>query len=195
MPDGSSPMRRLANRIVARSTDIAMALAELAIALMMMHVVIEVLSRRLFRFSLDSVPEIVAYYYMSTLIFLALAYVTRADSHVSATLFTDLLPDRVQRILTGVIFVILAATMLVMAWQMGHEALRMTRIGEFHQGASINLPRWPTRWFAPLGAVLMALVAILMAIDKFTNRDTFPGVGQEDRTPEQQLAEEKATNV
>lgn len=188
-------MRRLVNTVVARATDIAMALAELAVFLMMMHVVIEVVSRRLLRYSLDSVPEIVAYYYMSTLIFLALAYVTRADSHVSATLFTDLLPERAQRILTGVVFVILAATMLVMAWQMGQEALRMTRIGELHQGATMNLPRWPTRWFAPVGAVLMALVALLMALDCFTNRKTFPGVGQEDRTPEQQLAEEKASNV
>jgi TRAP-type C4-dicarboxylate transport system permease small subunit len=108
-------MRRLVNTIVARSTDIAMAFAELAIFLMMMHVAIEVIARRIFRHSLDSVPEIVAYYYMSTLIFLALAYVTRADSHVSATLFTDLLPERAQRILMGIIYVILAATMLVMA--------------------------------------------------------------------------------
>lgn len=185
-------MRRLAGRIVARSTDIAMAIAELAIFLMMMHVVIEVVSRRLLRYSLDSVPEIVAYYYMSALIFLALAYVTRADSHVSATLFTDLLPERAQRILTGVVLVILGATMLVMAWQMGQEALRMTRIGELHQGATMNLPRWPTRWFAPLGAVLMALVAFLLALDKFTNRETFPGVGQEERTPEQQISKEKS---
>jgi TRAP-type C4-dicarboxylate transport system permease small subunit len=188
-------MRRLVNTIVARSTDIAMAFAELAIFLMMMHVAIEVIARRIFRHSLDSVPEIVAYYYMSTLIFLALAYVTRADSHVSATLFTDLLPEKAQRILMGVVYVILAATMLVMAWQMGQEAWRMTRIGELHQGATMNLPRWPTRWFAPLGAILMALVALLLALDKFTNRHTFPGVGQEDRTPEQQLAEKKASNV
>lgn len=184
-------MRSLTNRIVARSTDVSMAIAEIAIALMMLHVVIEVVSRRLFRFSLDSVPEIVAYYYMSALIFLALAYVTRADSHVAATLFTDLLPEKAQRFIIGAVMVVLGLTMLVLAWQMMQEAMRMTRVGEMHQGASMNLPRWPTRWFAPVGAVLMALVAFLMALDKFTGRETFPGVPRTDLTEEQKLAEQQ----
>lgn len=184
-------MRSLTNRIVARSTDISMAIAEIAIALMMFHVVIEVASRRFFRISLDSVPEIVAYYYMSAVIFLALAYVTRADSHVAATLFTDLLSEKVQRFIIAVVMVVLGLTMLMLAWQMGLEAMRMTRVGELHQGASMNLPRWPSRWFGPVGAVLMALVAFLMALDKFTDRETFPGVPRTDLTEEQKIAEQQ----
>lgn len=182
---GLSVMRGLASRFTARVTDILMFLSEVAIGLMMLHVVTEIFSRRLFRVSLDSVPEIVAFYYMASVIFLSLAYVTRADAHVSATLFTDLLPERAQQILMGFVLMILAGVMVVIAWQTGTEAMRMMRIGEFHQGASMNLPKWPTRWFVPAGAGLMALVSFLMALDKFTGRPLFPGVDADEVPAEQ----------
>jgi len=163
-------MLRRINAIADRASKLAMTVAEIAIALMMMHVVIEIASRRLFRVSLDSVPEIVAFYYMSALIFLSLAYVTRQDGHVSASLFTDLMRPRTAEIIQALGFVVLCGAMLVVAWQTGTEAMRMTRIGEMHQGASFNLPKWPTRWFAPVGSVLMALTALLMAIELLTRR-------------------------
>lgn len=169
-------MRRLLNRFMARLTDLGMALAELCILLMMLHVVLEIASRRLFRTSLDSVPEIVAFYYMAGLVFFSLAYVTRADGHVSASLFTDLLPRRVQRPLQGVVLAILAATMAALAWEMTVQAVRMYQVGEFHQGAALNLPKWPTRWFGAIGAWLMAATALLLAIDRFARVETFPRV-------------------
>ncbi|MBB4124306.1 TRAP transporter small permease [Martelella radicis] len=167
-------MRQVLGRLTARATDWAMAVAELGIALMMFHVVAEVISRRLFRVSLDSVPEIVAFYYMASVVFLSLAYVTRADAHVAATLFTDMLPERAQRLLSGVVLLILAGVMAALCWQLGVEAVRMTQVGEFHQGATMNLPKWPTRWFPPLGTGLMALTALLMGLDKLTDRQTVP---------------------
>lgn len=163
-------MLRRINRFTDRAAGLAMTVAEIAITLMMLHVVIEIASRRLFRVSLDSVPEIVAFYYMSALIFLSLAYVTRRDGHVSASLFTDLMRPRIAEILKALGFIALCGAMLVVAWQTGTEAMRMTRIGEMHQGASINLPKWPTRWFAPVGSVLMAITALLMAIEILTRR-------------------------
>ncbi|MFD1911088.1 TRAP transporter small permease subunit [Halodurantibacterium flavum] len=179
-------MRTFLARLTVRASDWAMALAEIGIALMMFHVVTEIVSRRLFRVSLDAVPEIVGYYYMASVIFLSLAYVTRAEGHVAATLFTDLLPIKVQSLLMGIVLVILGGVMTVFAWQMGIEAVRMTRIGEFHQGATLNLPTWPSRWFPPVGAVLMALMAFLMALDKLIGQQTVAQVATEDLPPEQQ---------
>lgn len=149
-----------------------MAVAELAMLLMMLHVVLTIALRYLFRYPLDSVPEITAFYYMAGMIFLGFAYVTRTDGHISASLFADMLPRRLNEALQGVILLVLAAAMAVLARETYGEAMRMTAIGEFHQGASINLPKWPTRWFAPIGLGLMALVALVLAADKFMGRRT-----------------------
>lgn len=151
-------------------TNAAMAIAEIAMLFMMIHVVLQIVLRTMFQIPLDSVPEIVAFYYMAGMVFLAFAYVTREDGHISASLFTDLLPARVNDILQGVIFVVLAIAMAVFAWVTTGEAIRMTAIGEFHQGANMNLPKWPTRWFAPVGAGLMSLTSLVLAADKFVPR-------------------------
>jgi TRAP-type C4-dicarboxylate transport system permease small subunit len=164
-------------------TDAAMTVAEIAMALMMAHVVLQIVLRAVFQIPLDSVPEIVAFYYMAGMVFLAFAYVTREDGHIAASLFTDLLPKRVNDILQGIIFLVLAVAMAVFVWQTGGEALRMTAIGEFHQGANINLPKWPTRWFAPVGAGLMTLAALAMAADKFAHRGRATYDGPDDVTP------------
>jgi TRAP-type C4-dicarboxylate transport system permease small subunit len=153
-------------RVLDRVTDLAMIVAEVLITLMMLHITAEVLMRWLFRASLDAVPEIVAYYYMAGLVFLALAYVTRSNSHISAEIFTQILSPRARELLEGVIALALCAFMAVVAWQTGIEAVSMTRIDEIHQAATMNLPKWPARWFLPIGSGLMALYALLMGINK-----------------------------
>lgn len=163
-------MFRAFRRALDGLTSLAMMVAELAMALMMLHVVLQIFLRSVFRVSIDSVPEIVAFYYMAGMIFLSFAYVTRTDGHIAASLFTDMMPRRANELLQGLILLILAVAMAMFARETMNEAIRMTRIGEFHQGASINLPKWPTRWFAPVGCGLMALSALVLALDKFVGR-------------------------
>ena len=153
-------------RIVDRLIDLAMILAEVAIAAMMLHITAEVLSRWIFRYGFDSVPEIVAYYYMAGLVFFALAYVTRANGHIAAEIFTEYLSPRPREILEGVIALALCAFMIVVTWQTAVEAVSMTSASEIHQGATMNVPKWPARWFLPVGSGLMALSALLIGIGK-----------------------------
>lgn len=163
-------LRRLLDRVVIA----AMAVAELAMLLMMLHVVLTIVLRYAFRIPLDSVPEITAFYYMAGMIFLGFAWVTRTDGHIAASLFTDRMPPRLAELLQGVILIVLAIASYVLARETWGEAVRMTRIGEFHQGASMNLPKWPTRWFAPVGFGLMGAVALVLALDKLVGRPTPP---------------------
>jgi TRAP-type C4-dicarboxylate transport system permease small subunit len=157
------PFQRVLDRVV----DVGMVFAEVAITLMMLHITLEVVMRQVFLQSLDAVPEIVAYYYMGALVFFSLAYVTRANGHISAEIFTSALSARPREILEGVIAFALFLFMAVFAWQTLGEAVSMTRIGELHQAATIYLPKWPPRWFLPIGSGLMALYALLIAIQKF----------------------------
>ncbi|MEO1406686.1 MAG: TRAP transporter small permease subunit, partial [Pseudomonadota bacterium] len=68
-----------------------------------------------------------------------------------------------QRLLITVIMGVLGIASLLLAWEMGWEALKMTTIGEIHIGSSVNLPKWPARWFLPIGFGLMALAAFMRA--------------------------------
>ena len=153
-------------RVLDRVVNFGMVLAEISIALMMLHITAEVLLRQIFLHSLDAVPEIVAYYYMAGLVFFALAYVTRANGHISAEIFTELLPPRAREILEGTVALALCLFMAVFTWQTFTEATTMTRIEEVHQAATMLLPKWPPRWFLPIGGGLMAIYALLIAIQK-----------------------------
>jgi TRAP-type C4-dicarboxylate transport system permease small subunit len=149
-----------------RVIDGAMLLAELAITLMMIHVTAEVLARWLFKHSFDATNEIVGFYYMAGLTFLSLAYVTRADGHISAEIFTQWLSPRALEILIGVIALMLFAYMAIFTWQTAREAMTMMNIGEIYQAARINLPKWPGRWYLPIGGALMAVCALAIGVRK-----------------------------
>jgi TRAP-type C4-dicarboxylate transport system permease small subunit len=157
-----------AQRVLDRFVDLGMIVAEVAIALMMLHITAEVVLRQIFLQSLDAVPEIAAYYYMSGVVFFSLAYVTRGNGHISAEVFTAIMPPRAREILEGVISLALGVFMVLFAYQTFNEAVSMTRIGEVHQAATILLPKWPPRWFLAVGGALMALYALLIAYKKLT---------------------------
>jgi TRAP-type C4-dicarboxylate transport system permease small subunit len=153
-------------RVLDRVVDLGMVFAEIAITLMMLHITAEVVLRQVFLQSLDAVPEIAAYYYMGGLVFFSLAYVTRGNGHISAEIFTAIMPPRPREILEGTISFALGVFMVLFAYQTFNEAVSMTNIGEVHQAATILLPKWPPRWFLPIGGALMALYAFLIAIKK-----------------------------
>jgi TRAP-type C4-dicarboxylate transport system permease small subunit len=163
-------MLRAFRRILDFVVDRSMLLAEIGIVLMMLHVTVEIISRSVLRIGLEAVNEITAYYYMSAVTFFALGYVTRTDGHISAQFFTAWMPPRAREILEGVIAIVLCAYMVLLVWQTGHEALAMTGVGEVHQAANLYLPKWPPRWFLPIGSAIMALAALAIAIDKLAGR-------------------------
>lgn len=162
-------------RVLDRVVDLGMVIAEVAIALMMLHITAEVVLRLAFVHSLDAVPEISAYYYMSALVFFSLAYVTRANGHISAEIFTQAMTPRAREILEGAIALALGIFMTVFSWVTFNEAVAMTNIGEVHQAATVLLPKWPPRWFLPIGGGLMALYAFLIAIQKLCGSGEEPG--------------------
>jgi TRAP-type C4-dicarboxylate transport system permease small subunit len=116
--------------------------------------------------SLDAVPEISEYYYMTALTFFALAYVTRSDGHIAATFFTEFMTARARSILEEAILITLCAYMALLTWQIRVEAVAMTAINEVHQSARGYVPKWPGRWFLTAGSALMALYALVMGIRK-----------------------------
>jgi TRAP-type C4-dicarboxylate transport system permease small subunit len=153
-------------RAIDRMTDLAMLAAEAAIVLMMLHVTMELAVRWLLRTGIAGTYEFVTYYYMVACAYLPLAYVTRGDGHISAQIFTQALPERARALLEAVILIALGLFMLLVTWQTSVEAVSMTRVGEVYH-AIVSVPKWPARWFLPIGSVLMALCAFLLAAGRF----------------------------
>jgi len=153
-------------------TDLAMLVAEVAIVLMMLHIAAELLVRWFFRGALEATNEIVTFYYMVACTYLPLAYVTRADGHISAQIFTDYMPARPREILEGVILLCLAAFMVIIVWATTIEAVVMTQVGETHQAATIYLAKWPARWYLPIGSGIMGLYALAMGLRKLMGSGT-----------------------
>ena len=154
--------RRILNRVV----DGAMVVAEVAIVLMMVHITAELVSRWFFRHGLESVPEFVAFYYMTSVAFLSLAYVTRGNGHIAAEFFTQYMSPRGRQFLEGVIGILLGLFMLLLSWQLAQEAVTMTATSEVHQGVAFNLPKWPGRWIMAIGAAIMMLYSFAIGIQR-----------------------------
>jgi TRAP-type C4-dicarboxylate transport system permease small subunit len=157
-------------RALDRMTDAAMLAAELAIVLMMVHVTMELAVRWFLRTGVAGTYEFVTYYYMVGCAYLPLAYVTRGDGHISAQIFTQALPERARAILEGIILIALGLFMLLVTWQTSVEAVSMTRVGEVYH-AIVSVPKWPARWFLPIGSVLMATYAFLLAAQRLSGEE------------------------
>ena len=153
-------------RILDRVIDGAMIVSEVAIVLMMVHIAAELLSRWIFRHGLESVPEFVSIYYMTSVAFLSLAYVLRGNGHLAAEFFTEHMNPRYRELLEGAILLLLGAFMLVLTWQLVREAVTMTELQEVHQGVSFNLPKWPGRWIMAVGSAIMCVAAFAMSIQR-----------------------------
>jgi TRAP-type C4-dicarboxylate transport system permease small subunit len=154
--------RHILNRVI----DAGMIVAEVAIVVMMLHISAELLTRWIFHHGLESVPEFVAFYYMTSVAFLSLAYVLRGNGHLAAEFFTERLKPRQRELLEGAILTGLGIFTLVLTWQLYNEAVTMTRIQEVHQGVSFNLPKWPGRWFMTVGSAIMTVAAFSMAVHR-----------------------------
>ncbi|OGA42538.1 MAG: hypothetical protein A3G25_21620 [Betaproteobacteria bacterium RIFCSPLOWO2_12_FULL_63_13] len=146
----------------------------IAFAIMAIHIVADVCGRYLFKTPLPGTVEIVADYYMVTLVFLPLAYVQKRDKHFVAGIFTDHLPLRMLRRVTGVTDLAMAAVTALLTWAAVSAAIHATRSGEHVQMAEFLLPVWPGRWLVPLGIGAMCLYALTNGL-----RRLVPALGRE----------------
>lgn len=155
-----SPLDRLLDRV---SFALA-AFGAVLVVLMAVHIVTDIVSRALFRISLELTSEIVARYYMTAIVFLPLAVVEQRGAHIIAETFTDPLPPRALLFLQGAIGIVVALFAGLVAWLSLTEAVTKTAANELLQSAHATIPIWPTRWFLPVGFGLFCLTAALRGV-------------------------------
>jgi TRAP-type C4-dicarboxylate transport system permease small subunit len=132
------------------------ACAALAI-LMMLHVCADVALRYLFNAPLPGTLEIVAGYYMVAVTFLPLAGASAGEGHIVVDLFTRRWKPGARRALDIVNSLLTVIYLSIFVYASTYEAWIQTERGEVWLAGAGSLPIWPSRWFLPVGAALMAI--------------------------------------
>ncbi len=157
-------MKRIIERVLNALATGAHVLGCVAITAMMLHVSGDVLLKYLANRPIEGTLEFVSTYYMVSVVFLPLAYVTWKEGHVEVEIFTQTLPARAQHLIQVFASVVSALYCGLLAWRGGVNAVRSTAVGEVWASALIDIPVWPTRWLFPLGCGLAGATFLLVAL-------------------------------
>lgn len=138
-------------------------LAGFCLSLMMLQIVIDVGLKYFFNSPIEGNLEVVSFYYMVGVVFLPLAMVELRHEHINVDLFIQMLPKRGRSYVyvfgCGVSLVFFG----VLAYQTFLDAIHATKINEVMMG-SIYVTVWPSRWFLPVGFILIGLAIVVHAV-------------------------------
>ncbi|WP_066285476.1 TRAP transporter small permease subunit [Arthrobacter sp. B6] len=156
LPPSSSPAWI---RIIDRITVVAVGVAAGLVALMMVHVIIDVTARNLLSAPLPGTLDVVAYFWMPGVSLLALGYAQFRNEQIRVTLLLEALDSVSKRRLDALVEVI---TLLIVAWLsfVSFEAL----LGSIDHGERANgtrwVPFWPGRLVVVVSFVILALASV-----------------------------------
>jgi len=140
--------------IVDRAVQAGGLLGGLAITLMMVHVTVDVVARKLFGAPLPGTLAIVTYYYMVLIAFAPLAAVERVRGHIGIGAI-EFVPVLVRH--QAWISLVTGFAMALLAWRGWVGAVRDWTIGAVQVQGNAVVPVWPARFLVPFGAGLMAI--------------------------------------
>jgi len=136
-------------------------LAGLAVALMMLHICLDVIGKYLMNQPVPGTIAIVTQYYMPVLTFLPLAFVQQKSAHISVEVITTRFPDRLQRCLYATALVIGAGIFGLMSKLALGEAMTKYGIGTFALEQGQRIITWPA-YFLPFAGY--GLLSAFMAV-------------------------------
>lgn len=150
-------------RAIKTLTDALAWLAGLAVALMMFHVMADVLGKYLLHMPVPSTAEVVANYYMIVCVFLSLAYIEARGSAISVDLIYDNVGERAQALMRKVGQIGTLFFYVGLGWFSWDVAMRAYRINETVDGLW-RVTVWPAKFMLPLGLALACIVLILKIV-------------------------------
>ena len=159
-------------KLLSKVIDSMTVISGLAIALMMVHITLDVILRNAFNYPLPGTITIVSYYYMAIAAFMPLAFAEQKLAHISVEVFTDLLPRTPQRHLAAWMLLFSAGVFALMTLRSWEEAMSKYGIKASVVQGEDSLPVWPTYFFLPLGCLLMLLVVIYKFIVYLTKAES-----------------------
>lgn len=147
-------------RLLARIIDLTTVVGLAAVALMMLHITVDVIGKFIFNAPVPATIALVSNYYMVVVAFLALALAERRNGHITVEVLTEFFPRPVQKHLFSWTYLLSAAVFGVFAYRSWLEARTAHESGTFIMEQSTKLITWPSYYLLPIGAGLMTLVLV-----------------------------------
>ncbi len=139
-------------------------IAGLALVAMLLHVVLDVVLREV-HVPFSGTLEIVSYWYIVALVFLAIPVAQQHGHHIRVELFTASVPPRIQHVIDLVVLLGCVALLALFIWVSTEEALRQTARLAVVEAGTGTIPVWPTRWLVPLSMTTTAIICLMQAYD------------------------------
>ncbi|MFC3851321.1 TRAP transporter small permease [Salinispirillum marinum] len=157
-------------RFSDRITVVLALLGTLGIVAMMLHVTLDVVLRSAFNVSAPATLELVTRYYMVLLALLPLGWVERQRQMISVELFTDLMPQALQRWnerLVTVLSILIYAVFALATWE---KAVEQYQIGAYVMSLDTRIPVWPSYFVLPVSFTLAAYVCLMREVQAWAVR-------------------------
>ena len=167
--------------VLAQAHALALALGALAIALMMVHVSLDVLGKALLRQPITGTLEIVSSYYMVACIFLPLGWVQQERRHIAVELWQESLPPGLERAMRLFADLALLAFGLLLCVASFGEAMIQTAARETSEAVAVRIEVWPSRWFPVVGSALL-VAALLLQVPRMVGDWLRPKAAQPPKT-------------
>lgn len=173
-PSMKGPQMDWIDRLVTLISRAVALIGGLAVALMMVHVTLDVLFRYVLNRPLAGTLTMVTYYYMILAAFVPLAFVERRGAHISVEVFTALMPPAATRAVSLLTGLLTMAVMGLLAWRGGDAAMQAMRKGLAQVQGSTEIIVWPAYFAIPLGAGLMTFVIFWHLLRSLGGQDGQP---------------------
>ena len=130
-------------------------------------VMANIIGRTYFDFPIYGTAEIVAASIV-IVVFLQAGYAIRSRSMLKADFLVEHLPDKVQRILLAIGYLLGAAFFLMIITGGWEESIASYVEGEYEGEGALRVPSWPARWTVLIGSGIAMMNYLVMAyIDVF----------------------------
>ncbi len=139
---------------------ISATVGSLLIALIMVLLVIEVVSRFIFGASIEGIIEIVGIF-LALSVFAGFSPCEEANQHVSAQLVVQRLPARAAHIIKILVYILAVITVAVMSWRTALNFFDSYSIREALPGASFQMPVYWAKGGVFVGFVLFLIQLII----------------------------------
>jgi TRAP-type C4-dicarboxylate transport system permease small subunit len=146
--------------LITGSSRVLSALGMLAVAAMLVHTVVEVVSRTGFNKPMAGTLEIVTFWYLPIIAFVGMWAGFRENEHISVDLLVTRLRPGAQWVMHIFVSTLVLVALGLMVWFTTQQAFTSLRINEY-VGID-HVPIWPVRFVVP--AALLAF-AIALASD------------------------------
>lgn len=170
-PPGGAALGAAERLVHALSAAVAVA-AGVCLTLMMIQTVADVVAKYAFNFPILGNLEVIAYYYMTAVVFLPLAIAELRHEHINVDLAVRRLSLRARNRLFALTALLAAGFFALLAYQTYHDAVASTARGEILMGSAI-ISVWPAKWFLPIGFALGALACLVNMAKALAAPSTF----------------------